>query len=78
MRRATASVWSRSSIGPILAVLLLGCFFNPQNAAYTPTVVPEVATTKDVALTFAGGLPHYMAEVAMSILPIVAVFFIFR
>ena len=27
-----------SSIGPILAVLLLGCFFNPQNAAYTPTV----------------------------------------
>ena len=67
-----------SSIGPILAVLLLGCFFNPQNAAYTPTVVPEVATTKDVALTFAGGLPHYMAEVAMSILPIVAVFFIFQ
>ena len=66
------------SIGPILAVLLLGCFFNPQNAAYTPTVVPEVATTKDVALTFAGGLPHYMAEVAMSILPIVAVFFIFQ
>ena len=66
------------SIGPILAVLLLGCFFNPQNAAYTPTVVPEVATTKDVALTFAGGLPHYMTEVAMSILPIVAVFFIFQ
>ena len=67
-----------SSIGPILAVLLLGCFFNPQNAAYTPTVVPEVATTKDVALTFAGSLPHYMTEVAMSILPIVAVFFIFQ
>lgn len=29
-------------------------------------------------LTFAGGLPHYMADVAMSILPIVAVFFIFQ
>ena len=58
--------------------LLLGCFFNPQDAAYTPTLVPEVATTQDVALTFAGGLPHYMAEVAMSILPIVAVFFIFQ
>lgn len=67
-----------SSVGPILAVLLLGCFFNPQDAAYTPTLVPEVATTQDVALTFAGGLPHYMAEVAMSILPIVAVFFIFQ
>lgn len=59
-------------------MLLLGCFFNPQDAAYTPTLVPEVATTQDVALTFAGGLPHYMAEVAMSILPIVAVFFIFQ
>lgn len=46
-----------SSVGPILAVLLLGCFFNPQDAAYTPTLVPEVATTQDVALTFAGGLP---------------------
>ena len=40
--------------------------------------MPEVATTKDVALTFAGSLPHYMTEVAMSILPIVAVFFIFQ
>ena len=33
-----------SSIGPILSVLLLGCFFHPQDAAYSETAVPDVAT----------------------------------
>ena len=67
-----------SSIGPILAVALLGCFYNPQNTVYTATEVPQVITTQDVAREFMYGLPHYILEVAMSILPIVAVFAIFQ
>lgn len=67
-----------SSIGPILAVALLGCFYNPQNTVYTATEVPQVITTQDVAREFMHGLPHYILEVAMSILPIVAVFVIFQ
>lgn len=38
-----------SSVGPILAVALLGCFYNPQNTVYTATEVPQVITTQDVA-----------------------------
>lgn len=67
-----------SSVGPVLAVLILGCFFNPQDAAYTPVTVAAVTTTRDVAGEFFFGIPHYAAEVAVSILPIMAVFVIFQ
>lgn len=67
-----------SSVGPVLAVLILGCFFNPQDAAYTPVTVASVTTTRDVASEFFFGIPHYAAEVAISILPIMAVFAIFQ
>ena len=48
-----------SSVGPILAVLILGCFFKPTEAAYTLTDVATVVTTQDVARVFAQGLPLY-------------------
>lgn len=67
-----------SSIGPILAVLVLGCFYKPTEAEYSATVIPDVQTTQDVAKTFFFGLPHYLKDVAISILPIVAVFLIFQ
>ncbi|MDO5377552.1 MAG: DUF1538 domain-containing protein, partial [Clostridia bacterium] len=67
-----------SSVGPVLAVLILGCFYNPQDAAYTPVTVAEVTTTRDVAGEFFFGIPHYALEVAVSILPIMAVFAIFQ
>ncbi len=34
-----------SSVGPILAVLILGCFYKPTEAAYTLTDVATVVTT---------------------------------
>jgi len=67
-----------SSVGPILAVLILGCFFKPTEAVYSLTNVYTVNTTRDVALIFAKGLPKYFEEVAVSLLPIVAVFVIFQ
>lgn len=67
-----------SSVGPILAVLVLGCFFKPTEAEYSLTDVASVVTTRDVALVFAKGLPIYLEEVAISLLPIVAVFVIFQ
>ncbi len=66
-----------SSVGPILAVLVLGLFFKP-NATYTPESIAEVFTTRDVAKLFGGELPHYIGEVAVSLLPIIAVFFLFQ
>ena len=67
-----------SSIGPILSVLLLGCFFHPQDAAYSETAVPDVATMQDVMISFAAQLPHYAREVLISIVPIAAMFLVFQ
>lgn len=67
-----------SSIGPILAVLILGCFYKPTHAAYTLGEVASVATTRDVVQVFAKELPAFGGEVCVSLLPILAVFFLFQ
>lgn len=67
-----------SSIGPILAVLILGCFYKPTEAVYELTDVAMVVTTQDVIREFLKGLPVYAEEVFVSLLPIVAVFIIFQ
>ena len=67
-----------SSVGPILAVLILGCFFKPTEAAFSLTDVATVVTTQDVARVFAQGLPLYAKEVLISLVPILWVFLIFQ
>ena len=66
------------SVGPILMVLLLGIFFHPMEAAYDAVVITPVKTTHDVLWTFIDALPHYAAEIAVSILPVVGVFVAFQ
>lgn len=67
-----------SSVGPILAVMVLGCFFKPEAADYSLTDIESVTTTRDVANVFMRGLPKFAEEVFISLLPIVAVFVIFQ
>ena len=67
-----------SSVGPILAVLILGCFFKPTEAVYSSGGVASVVTTRDVVKVFLNDLPHYAKEVLVSLLPIAAVFLIFQ
>lgn len=67
-----------SSIGPILAVSILGCCYLPDQAVYTASEVASVATMRDVTKEFAFEMPHYAKEVVVSILPIVAVFLVFQ
>ncbi|MBR5528092.1 MAG: DUF1538 domain-containing protein [Clostridia bacterium] len=67
-----------SSIGPILAVLILGCFFKPTEATYSMGHVANVTTTRDVVKVFAGELPDFAMEVLISLLPIIAVFILFQ
>jgi len=66
------------SIGPILSVLLLGIFYNPTEAIYNSTELAPILSTTDVAKIFYHELPHYMKEVGITIVPVVAVFFIFQ
>ena len=67
-----------SSIGPILAVLVLGCFYKPTEAVYSFGDVATVGTTRYVARVFGGSIPIYAREVLVSLLPIAAVFVIFQ
>ena len=67
-----------SSVGPILAVLILGCFYKPTEAAVSLTDVADVVTTQDVIREFLRGIPVYAKEVFVSLLPIAAVFFLFQ
>lgn len=67
-----------ASIGPVLAVLLLGIGYHPESAEYTRTQVPDVATSKEVASAFLDGFPHYISEVLFAVVPIAAVFLLFQ
>ena len=47
------------SIGPILAVMLLGIFYNPSTANYQPSTISDPSTTVDVAQAFGSNFPVY-------------------
>lgn len=67
-----------ASIGPILAVMVLGCFYHTEGGSYQASTVPEVETMKDVTDAFAVEIPHFIEEVFVSILPILMVFLAFQ
>lgn len=58
------------SIGPILAVLILGICYGGSDASYTPVTIPNVENTRQVALAFASSLPDYIHEVTTALIPI--------
>jgi hypothetical protein len=66
------------SVGPILAVLLLGTFFNPQGASVESHVVPRINTSRDVVESFALQLPNYTREVFSAMGAIVIFFIVFQ
>ncbi len=66
------------SIGPILAVMILGIASPGMDAAYTPVTVPEVATTREAAAFFLREGPVYIREVALAVLPIIVLFALFQ
>ena len=66
------------SIGPILAVLLLGIIYHPEGAGYEGAVVPNVADSIELWKLFQNGIPHYMKEIAVSLFPIVLFFSLFQ
>ncbi|SCI87012.1 Protein of uncharacterised function (DUF1538) [uncultured Roseburia sp.] len=69
---------SLCSVGPILAVLILGLIYRPQGGAYTPAAVPDVDNSIELWQLFSAGLPKYMEEMFISLLPIVLFFILFQ
>lgn len=69
---------SMCSIGPIMAVLLLGIFYMPEESVYIQTEIPDIITTKDAAEQFAAELPLYAGEVFVALFPLAVLFIVFQ
>ena len=66
------------SVGPILAVLLLGILFRASDSAYVPPILPDVGDSVELWQLFHVSLPTYFKEIATSLLPIVLMFGVFQ
>jgi hypothetical protein len=66
------------SVGPIIAVLLLGIFYNPGGAEATSHTIPMVNTSSDVVKQFARQLPEFTKDVLMALGAIVVFFLVFQ
>ena len=69
---------SLCSIGPVLAVLLLGIIYHPQGGSYSENVIPDAETSVALWKLFESGIPHYMKEIGGSLLPIILFFAFFQ
>ena len=67
-----------SSIGPILAVMILGVLYPGGGSDYTPVVVPEIADSLELWRLFASEFPHFFHEVALALAPIIVFFIAFQ
>lgn len=66
------------SIGPILAVMLLGIFYNASSTQQESKGLPVAHNLFDLLHLFAESLPEYMREVAIALLPILVFFILFQ
>ena len=66
------------SVGPILAVLLLGVFYNPGSAEVESYQFHDAATSREVVKYFALEIPHFFTEMLMTIGTIIFCFIIFQ
>lgn len=69
---------SLCSIGPILAVLILGMIFHPESTEQVSESIPIIDNTVDLWNLFSSELPTYIHEMAISIFPIVFFFGVFQ
>ncbi len=66
------------SVGPILAVMILGMIYRPESFDVNETTVINVNDSKELIAEFAKMLPSYMKEVAIALLPIACFYLVFR
>ena len=66
------------SIGPILAVLILGIAYSPGESSYTAAFLPDIQDSVELWDLFMVGLPAYFKEIALSLLPIMVFFGVYQ
>lgn len=67
-----------SSVGPIIAVLILGIIFDIHDVEYTVEVLSSPTDTRGIFFEYLRGFGDYAAEVAIALSPIVAFFILFQ
>lgn len=65
------------SIGPILAVLILGFIYNTETGD-SSIVLNNFESSTELGFGYLKAFPHYMLEVAVALLPIFAFFLLFQ
>ncbi len=66
------------SVGPILAVMLLGIIYQPGESDFQLAGIPEIRDSVELFRLFGRGLPAYLHEIAVSLFPIVLFFGLFQ
>ncbi len=66
------------SIGPILAVMVLGMIYHPAEGNYELEAMKNIEDSMELAKQFLGGFPVYLKEMMISLLPIVLAFGLFQ
>ena len=66
------------SIGPVMAVMLLGAIYPTDTQADVNMVISGFETTVELGGAYLRSLPTYMLEVAMALLPIFVFFLLFQ
>ena len=66
------------SIGPVLAVMLLSCFFRKAPAGDGAQAVDTWKTTTQLGHHYLRAIPGYMLEIALSLSPVLAAFALFQ
>lgn len=66
------------SVGPILAVLILGIVYGTAAGEYVPVSIPELADSRELWQQFLYAFPKYASEVAVALCPILAFFLVFQ
>lgn len=66
------------SVGPILAVMILGIIYKPETIDVTQNGLAHVANSRELAVEFLSAFPTYLLEVGKALLPIIGLFFIVK
>ena len=66
------------SVGPILAVMLMGLFFDASSGSYYNVASVEGQELGNVFQLFADAFPEYLKEVGLALAPILAFFIVFQ
>ena len=66
------------SVGPILAVMIMGMLFNSSGGFAADLSIPEVNDFSSRMHAFGEGFPEYFRDVGIAIAPIIAFFIVFQ